>query len=328
MPRNEGWKTYSSQPIASALAGGMMPKVLLQAGHSATFPPQQGAGGGAPAEAEWTALAVVAIETELVKYGIHVQLLGSWMSNGVASAPPAAAGQTYDLAVFCHYDAAIYSGVGGGFIDRYRPEKYDRPATGQAPVEEAFMAMFENLYFPNIGIPNKSNRRNANTWDYYAYRNMAAKTPRVLIEFGVGAPGAGPDAGILWNRLAEVASLTASAVVESFILRGLLSPAVEPIPVPSQEDDLLPDPVPTREEALKQLQQFGYTLPEGFGISERAILAYRRGEWRGPAISDEYPFEQITGQHTTRRDFTAGVLEYNPASGIVSWVEVVKESRM
>lgn len=301
-----------------------MASVLLQAGHSAQFAPYLPGGGGAPGEADWTSRFVEIVERLLANRNINVVVLGSWMSNGIVQQPPAAASKPYDLAVFCHYDADIY-GIGGGFIDRYRPENWGRPATGQRDIEESFMYIFDAIYFPVTGILNKPNRRNANTADYYGYRAMSTHTPRVLIEFGVGAPGA-PDSDILWNEMLLVADTLYQIVEQHFVDRGLIEPDAGEPDVPDNE---FAPPI-TREDALQRLQQLGYNLPDGFSITERAVASTRvngGAEWRGPAMSDEYPYQHPDGRITTRRDFTGGSIDYDPNTGEASWAEVVKEAR-
>ncbi|MER3405720.1 MAG: hypothetical protein C4345_10255 [Chloroflexota bacterium] len=58
-------------------------------------------------------------------------------------------------------------------------------------------------------------------------------------------------------------------------------------------------------------------------IMKRAALAYRRGETRGPALCDEYLALAPDGRTVVRPDFSAGIAEYDPATGDVVWVEVV-----
>lgn len=300
-----------------------MASILLQAGHSADYVPYLPGGGGAPGEANWTSRFVEQVERLLAKRGISVVVLGGWLSNGITQQAPAAATRPYNLAIFCHYDADIY-GVGGGFIDRYRPENWGRPPTGQLPTEEAFMTLFDEVYFPSTGILNKPNRRNPNTSDYYAYRSMHKNTPRVLIEFGVGAPGA-PDSYTLWQDMPVVAETLYQIIEQHFVDRGLIEPDPEEPDVPNE----FAPPI-SREEALQRLQQLGFNLPDGFAITERAIASTRvngGAEWRGPAMSDEYPYTHSNGRVTTRRDFTAGSIDYDASTGEASWAEVVKEAR-
>lgn len=309
-----------------------MASILLQAGHSAEYNPFLAGGGGAPAEADWTARFTRELGRLLTERGIKTTTLGSWMVGGAVTTPPATATIPYDLAIFCHYDANIY-GIGGGFIDRYRPENYKgRPPTGQRDTEEHFMALFDAVYFPATHILNKPARRNANTWDYYAHRAMNTLTPRVIIEFGVGAPGA-PDYDVLWGDLNNVALTLFGIIEENFIERELLPLSDPDLPPVNEDEDSMYShlsPPLSRQQALDRLQQFGYVLPEGFAITERAIFSTvlnGGSEWRGPAISDEYPFEHADGHVTTRRDFTAGSIDYDAATGVANWAEVVKESR-
>lgn len=313
----------------------MAPRVLLQAGHSALYAPYATGGGGAPAEAEWTARLVGALSTDLRARGIDTVCLGSWMSYGVAGIPPTVAHEPYDLFIAAHYDAAIYGGGynTGGFADRYRPENYGRtiiPARHLASVQaDAFIAEWEGWYFPSTGIPNATQRRNANTNDYYAFRGLAESTPAVLIEFGIGAPGVGLNADLLWNRLDVVVGATANAVARNLADRGLY--AIPPVPEPDDMEAelraLLPDPPITRAQALRDLQQLGFGLPEGFRISELMIKDAMLGCWRGPVISDEYPFTMRDGRQVVRRDCTGGSAEYDPSTSTASWVEVIKEQR-
>lgn len=302
-----------------------MASILLQAGHSAHYSPFIPNGGGAPGEADWTGRFCNELERRLANRGIVTAVVGSWLSGSVTYSPPFQAKVRYDLAIMCHYDADIYH-VGGGFIDRYRPEEYNRAPTGQLPIEEDFMALFDAIYFPALGILNMPNRRNANTEDYYAYRAMNKNTPRVLIEFGIGAPGA-PDSYTLWHDMSLVVDTLFSVIEENLIQRGLLSPDA-----PEPEEPLVSEfaePL-SREVAISRLQQLGYLLPEGFAITERAISSTRvngGAEWRGPAMSDEYPFTHPDGTVTTRRDFTGGSVDYDSHTQTANWAEVVKESR-
>ena len=304
-----------------------MAHVLLQAGHSSAFPPMAGYGGGAPGEADWTGRFCTTLQVHLAPY-VDSTILGSWLSNGVLATPPSEAGLKYDLAIFCHYDANIY-GMGGGFADRYRPEKWGKVTSQQtinAEICNQFIREWESTYPRDTGIPNVPSRRNANTWNYYAYRAMHRETPAVIIEFGVGAPGA-PDWDTLWNKMPDVAFVMSTLIRSHLAGRNLLDTQdVRPSPI-YFEQDLFPTPIPTEEEALVALGSFGFTLPHGFGITNLAVRAYRRGEWRGPAISDEYLHTMPDGREVVRRDFTAGTAEYDPASGTTTWAEVIKEAR-
>jgi hypothetical protein len=58
-------------------------------------------------------------------------------------------------------------------------------------------------------------------------------------------------------------------------------------------------------------------------IMKRAALAYKRNEWRGPVVSQEYPATAPSGKHVVRQKFTGGIAEWQPDTGEVLWVEVV-----
>jgi Papain-like cysteine protease AvrRpt2 len=85
-----------------------------------------------------------------------------------------------------------------------------------------------------------------------------------------------------------------------------------------------PQTVATSDDALKPyLEQLGVAVNMDTALIQRACLAYRRGETRGPAVSGEYPATAPDGRAVVRQRFSAGIAEYDPATGQVSWVEVV-----
>lgn len=96
----------------------------------------------------------------------------------------------YDAFVALHYDANIY-GSGGTFWGR-------ATASVTGALDDALGAA---LWTKLRAIPQAPaahfERLNVNVTDYYGFRLTSAKTPGVLIELGVGAPGA-PD--YLWLR--------------------------------------------------------------------------------------------------------------------------------
>lgn len=93
-----------------------------------------------------------------------------------------------------------------------------------------------------------------------------------------------------------------------------------------------PPPIVLEEEPVEIIsdvdlkayfEQLGYGANMDTAIMKRASLAYRRGETRGPLISDEYPYQpDPTKPPTLRQRFTAGTLEYDPATGGIGWVEL------
>lgn len=101
--------------------------------------------------------------------------------------------------------------------------------------------------------------------------------------------------------------------------RGLAVEDVLPqiAPAPAGATDVSDD------EIKRYLEQLGQPVNMDTAIMKRAALAYRRGETRGPALSDEYLALAPDGRAVVRQDFTAGIAEFDPASGEVAWVEVV-----
>jgi hypothetical protein len=79
----------------------------------------------------------------------------------------------------------------------------------------------------------------------------------------------------------------------------------------------------TDDELQSYLGQLGQAVNMDTAIIKRACLAYRRGETRGPAVSGEYSAKTDDGRDVVRQKFSAGIAEYNPATGEVNWVEVV-----
>jgi hypothetical protein len=78
------------------------------------------------------------------------------------------------------------------------------------------------------------------------------------------------------------------------------------------------------DAALKgYLEQLGTPVNMDSALVRRACLAYRRGESRGPALSDEFAATSTGGRTVVHQRFSAGVAEYDPATGQVAWVELV-----
>jgi hypothetical protein len=186
-------------------AGAGVVKVLIQAGHSAQFQPYHTGGGGAPGEAAWATDLAAALAVRLRSAGIDVICVGAWLVNGVIVPAPALVTEVdYALFLSLHYDAAVYAQNTGGFADRARLD----PVGAEA---DRFIRIWERVYPARTGIPLHNERRNANTWDYYAFRDTTANTPGVILEHGVGQ---GLDHAALFERIDEVARVDASCVLE------------------------------------------------------------------------------------------------------------------
>lgn len=194
-------------------------RVLIQAGHSAQFPPYRTGGGGAPGEAAWATDLAVLLAGRLRAAGVEVVLVGAWLVNGVVgSAPALVTDEDYDLFLSLHYDANLGPTYNtGGFADRYRPERFPKTdprskyPNPNAANEDRFIAIWEHRYPEATGIPLRNERRNPNSYDYYGYHATTERTCSVLLEHGVGQ---GLDHATLFDRIDEVARVDAACVLE------------------------------------------------------------------------------------------------------------------
>lgn len=180
----------------------MIPAILVQAGHSAAFPPYQQGGGGAPGEAAWTAALAQRLAARLSTRGIAVTIVGCWLLDN--SNPPPAVAQEYALFVALHYDADIYPERTGCFAGRAAAD----PCAAEA---DRFLALWRDRYPAATGIALHEERLNPNVTDYYAFRVTSATTPGVLIEHGVGM---GLDHAALYDGIDTVADADTAAILD------------------------------------------------------------------------------------------------------------------
>lgn len=95
------------------------------------------------------------------------------------------------------------------------------------------------------------------------------------------------------------------------------------------DEPAVPEGVPmdtTPEERQRMKPDFetaGVGVNMDTALMKRAALAYKRSEWRGPAISGEYAATAPSGKAVVRQKFTGGIAEWQPDTGEVLWVEVV-----
>jgi len=145
-----------------------MKKILLQAGHGGR---RLGA-IGAPGERDWNVETVKQLK-EALSGKVEVTTIGGddWKE---------AVKYDYDLFLAIHYDADIYNDR-GGFVDT--PEPY----LDYSSIKSKRIArIIREHYFSATGIPEKPERSNRNTREYYMWQHISAKTPCVIIECGVG----------------------------------------------------------------------------------------------------------------------------------------------
>lgn len=210
-----------------------MARVLIQAGHSANYPPNRAGGGGAPGEADWTTDLAWRIAERLEEVGVETVIVGAWLINGVVVAAPPQVAEDYHLFLSLHYDAAVY-GAGrntGAFCDRARLDPLGVFA------DEA-IRKWEERWTEEVPIPIVNARRNPNTWDYYAFRATSDRTPGIIIEHGCGSPvpsggfPPGQDAAYLHDNIEHVASVDARAILGYLADTGVWTP-----PEDEEEED-------------------------------------------------------------------------------------------
>jgi hypothetical protein len=190
-------------------------RVLLQAGHSAQFPPYRTGGGGAPGEAAWATDLAAMLVGRLRAAGVEVVCVGAWLVNGVVgSAPASVTDEDYDLFLSLHYDAAIYAQNTGCIVARAANDPVGYLA-------DRFITIWKRRYPAATGIPLHQERVNPNMTDYYAFRDTTAQTPGVILEHGVGQ---GLDHATLFERINEVARVDAACVLEYL---GITAPEEE-----------------------------------------------------------------------------------------------------
>jgi hypothetical protein len=233
------------------------PSLLIQAGHSAAYPPHLPGGGGAQGEADWTAQLAARIADYLQASPAPpsqfptVTIVGSWAyytpaSSSTPGAPPilhiapppseASPPNDYTLFISLHYNGSNTPDTSGCNAGRARND----PAAAQA---DEFIAIWRSIY-PNLtGIPlDPLVPISPNVQYYYAFVDTSPSTPGVLIEHGYGAPGQG-DHDILYNNI----DLIAQADVRAICVFLKIDPPTflpSPAPTPGSSPPVQPQPTP------------------------------------------------------------------------------------
>lgn len=204
-------------------------KVLLQRSHH--DPTRADGWSGAPGEATFIRNEIIDhLVPLLTQRGISVTII-----NGDYN-PTVDTDQTwkartpnvlldYDLFLSTHYEANVHrrspvdpTFVGGWFADR-------AAASPTWLEDDRFLGILRTLYRQIPGVPNEHQEwTNPNVTNYYAFRCTSAVTPGVLIELGVGAPGA-PDHDWLRANNLRIAGVLASSIYQFLGLEDTLSQA-------------------------------------------------------------------------------------------------------
>lgn len=159
--------------------------ICLQAGHENAknnCDPALRGGTGAPGELEFTVRVRNKLKDILLskagpdgKPAFQIQLVDATFNCNPER------NKDFDLFLAIHYDADVYSGKGGGFVD------FPEPSTDGATAESQRIAKaIRETYFKHAEIEDHPERSNKNTRYYYMWRALTAKTPCVIIECGVG----------------------------------------------------------------------------------------------------------------------------------------------
>lgn len=171
-------------------------RVALQTGHAPD-------GGGAPGEAEWTPRLAAALRSRLEAAGVDAVTVPGFYNR----AAPAVLGGDFDLFLALHYDARFPENYTTGCCiarGTYETEHWEA---------DRFLSEWIARYPQATGVPLKQARVGENMRLYYAWRHLSYVTPGVILEHGVGAPGVGGDAPVLWDQLDRVAEADAQAVL-------------------------------------------------------------------------------------------------------------------
>jgi hypothetical protein len=202
----------------------MSPSLLIQAGHSAAYPPHLPGGGGAAGEADWTAQLAARIADYLQASPASpaslptVTIVGSWayyLPSPTPGSPPAlridppppAAAPPNDYTVFVslHYNGSNTPNTSGCNAGR----ALNDPAHAQA---DEFIDIWRSIYPTVTGIPlDPTVPISPNVQYYYAFEDTSPSTPGVLIEHGYGASGQG-DHDILYNNIDLIAQADVRAI--------------------------------------------------------------------------------------------------------------------
>jgi hypothetical protein len=249
----------------------MSPSILIQAGHSAAYPPHLPGGGGAVGEADWTAQLAARIADYLKASPTPTPpdtsaIVGSWAyyvpspTPGappilrVAPPPPAVTTQDYTVFISLHYNGSNTSNTSGCNAGR----ALNDPAHTQA---DEFIDIWRSIYPAVTGIPlDPTVPISPNVQYYYAFEDTSPSTPGVLIEHGYGAPGQG-DHDILYNNIDLIAQADVRAICAFLkIDPPTFLPSPTPAPVPGSAPPVQPRPPDTPQPPPDQLSVYAEAL--------------------------------------------------------------------
>lgn len=199
-------------------------RVLIHLSHHKTGTPD--GWSGAPGEAVWVQDLVGRIRTKLAVRGVFAVVVDGDLLDHIQFH------EDYDAFIAPHYEANVHTDnvtgapIGGSF--------WGRAFTSTTPAkDDALGVLFWTKYKALAGKPpDRFNWSNPNVTDYYGFRLTTANTPGILVEHGVGAPGA-PDFQWLRDNIDAIAQVWADALFE---FGGVVVPAPVPVPSPVMTD--------------------------------------------------------------------------------------------
>lgn len=197
-------------------------KVLIHLSHHSSS--QFDGWSGAPGEAVWVQDLVAHIMPKLVALGIQpVTVDGDLGSTLNPSGDHPAFHQDYDAFIAPHYEANVHN-EGGSFWGR-------ATASLTGAKDDALGKLFWSKYSALPGKPqDRFQWSNPNVTDYYGFRLTTAQTPGILVEHGVGAPGA-PDYQWLRDNVDAIAGVWASTLAEFGGVASVPQPQPGPTPI-------------------------------------------------------------------------------------------------
>ncbi len=209
-------------------------KVLIQKSHHSAL--RDDGWSGAPGEAEW--VGELCHEIDVLLAGSPIQAVWTDGDLGVVvgdndtliAARHPEFKVDYDAFMSLHYDADLYQSPSGDHVSGWFWDRAVDSLSG--PRDDALGAIFYKKYTALSGVPMfHMERRNPNTFNYYAFRQTTVKTPGIIVEHGVGAPGA-PDHDWLRDNLHQIAMTWVSTLYE---FGGV---ALPPPPKPTNGDTI------------------------------------------------------------------------------------------
>lgn len=185
-------------------------KVLIHLSHCSSTKPD--GWSGAPGEATWVRDLVARMVTACTALGIQVTTVDGDLLDHPAYH------QDYDAFFAPHYDANVYGGVGGAF--------WGRASASLSGLQDDILGSIMWRRFRALpGAPaSHFERMNVNVTDYYGFRLTSANTPGILMEHGVGAPGA-PDYQWLRDNVQAIADAHAASFAEFYSKPVTIDPA-------------------------------------------------------------------------------------------------------